>query len=608
MATTSPDLLSLLPDHAVSVMLLPLLGARDLCCLSRTCTRLRALCTAPVLWSSVCVRGDRQALLLTRASFLRNSVHALDISMVTDASFSPVVAFLGPSLACLMLHCCPLLTDCALYALALLRAALEAVADQRELQQRLHDSAAMRSTQAGQAALMAEAHAQAEQAAIEKLERELQGYRDQLQRYQQEVETQRGLQSKAAAESAEALVRAQAASNQEAVIDREIQTVGKQAAILGTAMATRDLCALTPAVMPLVLAELGLGRLSAGFVAQKMSACAIVESATEELVHLGLHDMMECKYLVNALCTIEACGVLGLSQAAIESHVGSSELTGASLEALGAAMWKAEQVQQWLVSKGIEEGEAAKVSSGIGGEHLLHLDAKDLQSLGVSALGDRKRVAREIKQLRKRQLGILGDCGLRSLTLACSGPSLCGILGHLPATLETLRLVRVPPELPDDAQDAPQQPLAFPMLRSIDRDVVTALWIDGVVARDASAETLLCTLHSLDATYPTDAVPPRLCPGPGETWGLSVPDIVGLFGALPCLRELFAVAAPAVAEGVAVQELVAECVAARPRLEQLHVTLGLRMALGWSRDAGVSHCLSPSEEMRRRFPFWTWMH
>eukprot|EP00727_Mastigamoeba_balamuthi_P003878 m51a1_g13488 hypothetical protein (485) ;mRNA; f:59-2178 len=288
-----------------------------------------------------------------------------------------------------------------------LRAALEAVADQRELQQRLHDSAAMRSTQAGQAALMAEAHAQAEQAAIEKLERELQGYRDQLQRYQQEVETQRGLQSKAAAESAEALVRAQAASNQEAVIDREIQTVGKQAAILGTAMATRDLCALTPAVMPLVLAELGLGRLSAGFVAQKMSACAIVESATEELVHLGLHDMMECKYLVNALCTIEACGVLGLSQAAIESHVGSSELTGASLEALGAAMWKAEQVQQWLVSKGIEEGEAAKVSSGIGGEHLLHLDAKDLQSLGVSALGDRKRVAREIKQLRKSHFAVL---------------------------------------------------------------------------------------------------------------------------------------------------------------------------------------------------------
>eukprot|EP00727_Mastigamoeba_balamuthi_P004084 m51a1_g13673 hypothetical protein (70) ;mRNA; f:39-248 len=54
---------------------------------------------------------------------------------------------------------------------------------------------------------------------------------------------------------------------------------------------------------------------------------------------------------------------------------------------------------------------------------------------------------------------------MRSLTLACSGPSLCGILGHLPATLETLTLVRVPPELPDDAQDAPQQPLAFSMLR-----------------------------------------------------------------------------------------------------------------------------------------------
>eukprot|EP00727_Mastigamoeba_balamuthi_P012600 m51a1_g7963 hypothetical protein (885) ;mRNA; r:231656-240597 len=105
----------------------PLLGPRDLCCLSRTCTRLRTLCRAPQLWADVTVRCSRQALLLTRATFLRGALVRLTGVNVDDVSLCCAVTAAGPSLRSLTLRDCPSLTSAALCHLGLLCPQLQAI-------------------------------------------------------------------------------------------------------------------------------------------------------------------------------------------------------------------------------------------------------------------------------------------------------------------------------------------------------------------------------------------------------------------------------------------------------------------------------------------------
>eukprot|EP00727_Mastigamoeba_balamuthi_P006408 m51a1_g2388 hypothetical protein (102) ;mRNA; r:719221-725303 len=51
-------LLSIVPDDCLVWSLMPLLGPWDLCSLSRTCRRMRRLCTAAPLWPSVTVESS----------------------------------------------------------------------------------------------------------------------------------------------------------------------------------------------------------------------------------------------------------------------------------------------------------------------------------------------------------------------------------------------------------------------------------------------------------------------------------------------------------------------------------------------------------------------
>eukprot|EP00727_Mastigamoeba_balamuthi_P012584 m51a1_g7949 hypothetical protein (870) ;mRNA; f:152749-157325 len=110
---TEGDVTEILPDQCVEHFLLPLLSARDLCCLSRTCTRMRSICAAPALWRYVTVQGDDRASAVARAPYLRNAV----ADLCNEALCSAAV-HLGSSLLCLHVRTCPMLSDSALCALA----------------------------------------------------------------------------------------------------------------------------------------------------------------------------------------------------------------------------------------------------------------------------------------------------------------------------------------------------------------------------------------------------------------------------------------------------------------------------------------------------------
>eukprot|EP00727_Mastigamoeba_balamuthi_P010256 m51a1_g5853 hypothetical protein (597) ;mRNA; f:350681-352538 len=117
---TGPDLLSAVPNFECALaLLLPLLDACDLCCLSRTCSRLRSLCRAPQLWNSVSVIHQHPTLLLARASYLRGSVSLFECTDVDDTALcTAVAATIGPSLLELRVSNCPELTDDALSAVS----------------------------------------------------------------------------------------------------------------------------------------------------------------------------------------------------------------------------------------------------------------------------------------------------------------------------------------------------------------------------------------------------------------------------------------------------------------------------------------------------------
>eukprot|EP00727_Mastigamoeba_balamuthi_P012586 m51a1_g7950 hypothetical protein (938) ;mRNA; f:158188-163020 len=95
------DVTEILPDQCVSLFLLPLLSARDLCCLSRTCSRMGSLCAAPALWYGVSVHGDHRVSAVARAPYLRSAVARLLISNVSDAALCSAAMHLGSSLLCL---------------------------------------------------------------------------------------------------------------------------------------------------------------------------------------------------------------------------------------------------------------------------------------------------------------------------------------------------------------------------------------------------------------------------------------------------------------------------------------------------------------------------
>eukprot|EP00727_Mastigamoeba_balamuthi_P003836 m51a1_g1345 hypothetical protein (1350) ;mRNA; r:329526-337986 len=252
--------------------------------------------------------------------------------------------------------------------------------------------------------------AQDEKAIVEALEQELQDHRAKHKVLQQDLAWARERETRASAECAEAQLRAQEALRKRTALKQQSVKASQQAMKLSRVVATRYLSSLEPEMMPDVLAELGLGAYSRAFFFQKMSGDAVAESSTEELLCLGLPTTKDCKHLQHALRTMEACGLLRLTQAAIESRTSSQELSRASRDALETASWSAERVSLWLKSNGIGEDERAKIrDAGIEGEHLIHLDAQDLERLGVAALGDRKRVAKEIKHLRESLFAVLKE-------------------------------------------------------------------------------------------------------------------------------------------------------------------------------------------------------
>eukprot|EP00727_Mastigamoeba_balamuthi_P012593 m51a1_g7957 hypothetical protein (1798) ;mRNA; r:195815-207005 len=308
------------------------------------------------------------------------------------------------------------------------------------------ERAALHLRQRTDAVEMARASAENEKVIIEQLENRLQEHRNRYNELLQGVEEMAKQKSRAEAKCAEVHRRAQVATQRQTVVAKQIQKACQRALCLSSALARRDLRAITPETMGDVLSELGLGVLAGAFADQKMTGDAAVESTTEELLCLGLLFLTDCKHLQHALRTVEACGTLHVSRTDIESRRGNAGLSGAETEALQVAEWTTEQVAQWLTSRcAVERAEPGFF--GIKGEHLLHLDAMDLQRLGVSALGDRKRVAREIKQLRDSHFAVLKrlfqESPVTRLRTLCRDPRFWGAL-RVFGDRQALLLTRAP--------------------------------------------------------------------------------------------------------------------------------------------------------------------
>eukprot|EP00727_Mastigamoeba_balamuthi_P004863 m51a1_g14375 putative leucine rich repeat protein (807) ;mRNA; f:266526-270914 len=143
----------------------------------------------------------------------------------------------------------------------------------------------------------------------------------------------------------------------------------------------------------------------------------------------------------------------------------------------------------------------------------------------------------------------LKHTGLRSLRLLGCGPSICHVLDLLPASLESLALtwaLKVYSEVPVPVSEMVR------VLRSLNKSIVSTLWIDGILAKDKDEEAT---------------------------------SVAGMIQPLGNLEELHLTAWPYTEPKYPDHQA--------HELEQLHVVLGMGVALGWSRNTGVLTVLPP---------------
>ena len=58
-------------------------------------------------------------------------------------------------------------------------------------------------------------------------------------------------------------------------------------------------------------------------------------------------------------------------------------------------------IANWLRALGLEQYEAAFRENGVGAEDVCHLTAEDLEGLGVTAIGHRRRLLVAIRERRR---------------------------------------------------------------------------------------------------------------------------------------------------------------------------------------------------------------
>eukprot|EP01105_Mastigella_eilhardi_P010645 TRINITY_DN247_c0_g2_i2.p1 TRINITY_DN247_c0_g2~~TRINITY_DN247_c0_g2_i2.p1 ORF type:complete len:610 (+),score=152.39 TRINITY_DN247_c0_g2_i2:54-1832(+) len=158
---------------------------------------------------------------------------------------------------------------------------------------------------------------------------------------------------------------------------------------LETLLRTRSFEGLDVGDVGNVLREIGLGQYTRNFLVNKVDGVAFQQLDDDELRdELGLKTFSERKVVQSAISNVLATGSLRATPA-----------VGARGDEL-ASTWDESGVGAWLATIGMGAHAPALVHAHVCGWQLLHLNNKDLRELGVTAIGERKRLLAEVERLR----------------------------------------------------------------------------------------------------------------------------------------------------------------------------------------------------------------
>eukprot|EP00727_Mastigamoeba_balamuthi_P010422 m51a1_g6001 hypothetical protein (690) ;mRNA; r:19545-22031 len=147
-----------------------------------------------------------------------------------------------------------------------------------------------------------------------------------------------------------------------------------------------------------LLGELDLARYRAAFEDNDIDGEALNDLTEADMQALGMEPLADRKRLVHALHSIRAAGFAAADSVVAEAI---AEANPEQREDILSVLWGLDDVSAWLLSLGIPpESVQLFDTSCVDGVVLMHLDDADLLGIGVSSLGQRKKIMRETDRMR----------------------------------------------------------------------------------------------------------------------------------------------------------------------------------------------------------------
>eukprot|EP00727_Mastigamoeba_balamuthi_P010963 m51a1_g649 hypothetical protein (893) ;mRNA; f:197389-201223 len=194
-------------------------------------------------------------------------------------------------------------------------------------------------------------------------------------------------------------VEAQRLAARKAEAHAALQSSCEHVASFRRALATRSLASFGVGDVAWLLLESGHAGAVDAFADQAIDGAALRELRGEELEKLGLATLQERVSLLHALRTVEACGELDVPDAMIVSLVEDLRAKR-SIEAAECSLWSSEKVAEWLGRRGVARETVDKIKGAdVTGKALLFLEERDLEAMGVQALGERKKLEKMFREL-----------------------------------------------------------------------------------------------------------------------------------------------------------------------------------------------------------------
>eukprot|EP00727_Mastigamoeba_balamuthi_P010263 m51a1_g586 hypothetical protein (400) ;mRNA; r:12426-13798 len=147
-----------------------------------------------------------------------------------------------------------------------------------------------------------------------------------------------------------------------------------------------------------LLSECGLAGAAGAFAEAKVDGVALAELDDADLEGLGVAQMGDRKRLLAAVRTVEACGAIEVSDGVLRA-LAEEVRPGKEADCVLCSLWSVDEVAERVLRAGLGEKVAARVRElGVDGRQMLCFTSRDLEAIGVSELGDRKKLAKKLRE------------------------------------------------------------------------------------------------------------------------------------------------------------------------------------------------------------------